>query len=62
MDMSITQKPPKLSQDHLDYLVTLRDSGKVNMWGAAPFLKRKFPELTQEEANAILVFWIESLS
>lgn len=56
------QKPPKLHQDHLDYLVTLRDSGKTNMWGAGPFLQRKFPALTDSEAGAILIYWIESLS
>lgn len=56
------QKPPKLHKDHLDYLVTLRDSGKTNMWGAASFLQRKFPALTDREAKDILIYWIESLS
>tara|TARA_R110000744_G_scaffold275198_1_gene388139 strand:- start:652 stop:834 length:183 start_codon:yes stop_codon:yes gene_type:complete len=42
------------------YLVDLRDSGVTNMWGAAPYLAKVFPELTKAEAGKVLVLWIES--
>tara|TARA_R110002110_G_scaffold44995_1_gene138001 strand:+ start:104 stop:286 length:183 start_codon:yes stop_codon:yes gene_type:complete len=42
------------------YLVDLRDSGITNMWGAAPYLEKVFPELTKAEASKVLVLWIES--
>jgi hypothetical protein len=50
----------KLTKEHADYLMALRDSGVTNMWGAAPFLHAAFPELTLKEARAIHIAWIES--
>ena len=44
------------------YLVDLRDSGITNMWGAAPYLEKVFPELTKAEAGKVLVLWIKSFS
>jgi hypothetical protein len=49
----------KMSDEHYDYLIALRDSGAVNMWGATPFLEERFG-LSRQEANKILVEYIES--
>ena len=49
----------KMSDEHYDYLIALRDSGEVNMWGATPFLEERFG-LSRQEANKILVEYIES--
>ena len=45
---------------YFDFLTVLRDSNKTNMFGATPYLKTAFPELTDREAKGILVKWMES--
>lgn len=49
----------KLTDEHYDYLIALRDSGETNMWGAAPYLQKEFG-LSYEDAKDILVEWIKS--
>lgn len=41
------------------YLVQLRDSGETNMFGAAPYLQRKFG-YSSEEAKKVLLAWMAS--
>jgi hypothetical protein len=48
-----------MTQKHHDYLIALRDSGVVNMWGATPYIQDRF-DVTQQEAKAILIEWIQS--
>lgn len=50
---------PTLTPEHIKYLENLRDSGRTNMWGAAPFLAKKF-KLSQEDADSLVVQWIGS--
>ncbi len=47
---------------YFDYLDDLRKSGRVNMYGAVPFLLEKFPELfgDAKRAAAILKAWMDS--
>lgn len=47
---------------YFDYLDDLRKSGRVNMYGAAPFLLEKFPELfgDAKRAATILRAWMGS--
>jgi hypothetical protein len=49
----------KDNKEYFDYLVALRDSGVVNMWGAAPYLQDYF-DIPHKDAKDILVQWIES--
>ena len=42
------------------YLDELRDSGLINMFGAAKFLAREFPELNDGQAVSVLHCWMES--
>lgn len=42
------------------YLDELRDSGLINMFGAARFLAREFPELNDGQAVSVLHCWMES--
>lgn len=44
--------------DYISYLDELRDSGVTNMYGAVPFLQRKFM-LDKEEAKRLLREWME---
>ena len=41
------------------YLDELRDSGLINMFGAAKFLEREFPELNHDQAVSVLHGWME---
>ena len=50
-----------MKQDaYYEYLDELRDSGLINMFGAAKFLAREFPELGYEQAVSVLHCWMES--
>ena len=42
------------------YLEQLRQSGRINMFGAVPYLQMKFPELylDQDKAARILQSWM----
>ena len=48
-----------MQQEHYDYLIELRDSGVTNMWGATPYLMKRFG-MNEEEAGEILLEWIKS--
>jgi hypothetical protein len=49
----------KMTDEHYNYLIALRDSGEVNMWGAAPYLQERFG-LSHEDSKKILIQYIES--
>ncbi len=51
------KKPKFIKEAHLEYLDELRESGKINMFGARPYLMCGFPNITKEEAYKILVYW-----
>ena len=46
-------------QEFFDYLDTLRETGVVNMFGAAPVLQEAF-DMTRADARAILKEWMET--
>ena len=51
----------KKYQSYFDYLESLRQSGETNMYGATPYLQRKFPELRRvEDAKVVLLTWFHS--
>ena len=43
---------------YYQYLNDLRDGGRTNMFGAAPFLQRRFG-LERRNAQAVLLEWME---
>lgn len=47
-------------KEYFDYLEELRRSGVTNMYGARPYLQKKFPELADnpERAGEILKTWM----
>lgn len=47
--------------DYFEYLDDLRDSGKVNMFGAAPYLAEAF-NLEKSEARTFLKRWQDTFS
>ena len=60
MSIRTTAKNPD-DQKYFDYLVELRDSNRVNMLGAAPFVAKKF-RIPEKEAGEILIRWMNSFS
>jgi hypothetical protein len=51
----------KMTDEHYKYLIALRDSGEVNMWGATPYLIERFG-VSHEDAKKILIQYIESFN
>lgn len=62
MSQQHTSRPELVTPEHLTYLDELRASGIVNMFGAVPFLKNRFPDLDTTEATAVLVHWMHTFS
>jgi hypothetical protein len=49
------------TDEHLEYLDALRESGVTNMFDAVPYLMKKFG-LPSEEASRILAHWMKTFS
>lgn len=57
---STSTRPEFCTDDMLVFLDELRESGKTNMFGAGPYLKEMFPELTGHRHHDVLGYWMES--
>ncbi len=55
------ERPEFCEDRHLDFFDTMRESGKINMLGAAPELAR-VTELTPEQARAVHRYWVATFS
>ena len=53
----MSERPEYVTDDHLEYLDDLRESGVTNMFCAAHYLAKKF-ELSSTEASRILFYWM----
>lgn len=49
------------TQEHLEFLDMLRESGITNMFGAGTYIEQEF-DVTKQEARAILKEWMASFS
>jgi hypothetical protein len=47
---------------YYETLENIRRSGVCNMWGAAPYLKEVYPELSEQKSTNILLSWIANYS
>jgi hypothetical protein len=54
-------RPEFVTEEHLQFLDQLRESGEINMFGAAPYLAEFF-DLTQQEARKVLAYWMQTFS
>jgi hypothetical protein len=50
-----------VEQKHLTYLDKLRESGVTNMYGARPYLERKF-SMQKAEADEVLTYWMDNFN
>ena len=46
--------------EYLEFLDALRETGLTNMFAATPYLIGFFPELSREQAKAVLLSWIKT--
>jgi hypothetical protein len=51
-----------ITEGMLKYLDELRESGVTNMFGAAPYVQRRFPQLDQQEARKVLSYWMQTFA
>ena len=47
------------NSEYFCYLFDLQQSGRTNMFGAAPFLEDAF-DLDKKKAKEILIYWMEN--
>lgn len=59
MNTENTTTPAGLLPEHLTYLDKLRETGATNMFGARPYLQRKFG-MPGEQAKEILLHWMRT--
>ena len=52
-------RPKVVTDEQLEYLDDLRDSGITNIFRAAPYVKNVF-DLSYKEALEVLTYWIKS--
>ena len=53
-------RPNIVTDEHLEYLDDLRESGETNMFGARSYVLSEFPELSSIEAQTVLIYWMHS--
>lgn len=53
------KRPKNVTNEHLEFLDDLRESGETNMFGAGSYLEVEF-RLNREEAKQILMYWMKS--
>jgi len=56
------ERPEFVKEEHLVFLDNLRDSGATNMYGATPYIKDEYPELSRKEGKDLLLYWMKSFS
>jgi hypothetical protein len=52
-------RPEFVTDEHLRFLDELRESGEINMFGAAPYLSNIF-DLSEQEARKALIYWMQT--
>ncbi len=55
------EKPSFVTDEHLEYLDELRESGVTNMFGARPYLMNAF-SLDKDKATKVLSYWMQTFS
>ncbi len=56
------EKPEYLTEEHLLFLDRLRESGVTNMFGAVPYILLEFPDLSEQQAKQVLLYWMKTFS
>ena len=59
--MTTEIKPDYLTQNMLEFLDELRESGVTNMFGAAPYVQEEF-DLDKNQSKEVLSYWMHTFS
>ena len=59
--MTTEERPEVCTDEMLEYLDELRESGETNMFGAAPYVQEEFG-LERDEARSVLFYWMHTFS
>jgi hypothetical protein len=59
--MAEVERPEGCTDEVLEYLDALRESGVTNMFGAGPYLREDFT-VTQAVAHKWLAYWMKTFS
>lgn len=57
----MTERPVEATDEALNYLDDLRQSGVTNMFGAAAYLQREFG-MTKRVSRDVLGYWMKTFS
>lgn len=52
-------RPEIVTNEHLEYLDELRESGVTNMFGAGEYIEQRFG-IDRHNAKTILLYWMKS--
>ena len=55
----MTDRPEIVTDEQLEYLDDLRESGVTNMFGAGPYVREEF-SLDRRDAQQVVLYWMES--
>jgi hypothetical protein len=55
------ERPALVTEEHLQYLDDLRESGATNMYGAGAWIVDEFG-LSREDARTVLTYWMKTFS
>ena len=58
-DRAMIERPKVVTEEHLEYLDDLRESGRTNMFGAAKYLTNEMG-VDRVDARVITIYWMES--
>ena len=59
MSSNVNERPEFVTDEHLEYLDGLRESGVTNMFGAGEYVEGAFG-LDRRTARTVLAYWMES--
>ncbi len=54
-----SSRPSLITDEHLEYLDDLRESGITNMFGASVFIEQDF-NVSRDDARLILGYWMKT--
>jgi len=55
----MSERPDVVTDEHLEYLDRLKESGVTNMFGAGEYIEEEF-NLSRKEAKEVLVYWMRT--
>ena len=58
-ESSVSKRPENITDEMLEYLDDLRESGVTNMYGAGRYVEKEF-DVDRREASDIVGYWMKT--